>query len=169
VPATTTARKGFFILGLSGNSPTSLYRCDRPLRGRQLALHHRVKVWAAALYSLGGAAGAWWASYTATLPVDHHVPWEEFYTAFRAHHLSTGLLRSKLKEFMDLEQGTTVYFTTRDSSILWLNLADITLIRMRRRPTCTVQGSPSTCRSVWYISPTCHTTSWQVQPLIKKG
>jgi hypothetical protein len=51
-----------------------------------------------------GAAGAWWASYIATLPVDHHVPWGEFCTAFRAHHLSTGLLRSKLKEFLDLEQ-----------------------------------------------------------------
>jgi hypothetical protein len=52
---------------------------------------------------LRGIAGAWWASYIATLPDDHHVPWGEFCTDFRAHHLSTGLLRSKLKEFLDLE------------------------------------------------------------------
>jgi hypothetical protein len=52
---------------------------------------------------LRGAAGAWWASYIATLPEDHHVPWGEFRTAFRANHLSVGLLHSKLKEFLDLE------------------------------------------------------------------
>jgi hypothetical protein len=59
---------------------------------------------------LRGAAGAWWASYIATLPDDHHVPWGEFRTAFRAHHLSAGLLCSKLKEFLDLEQGNRSVF-----------------------------------------------------------
>jgi hypothetical protein len=49
------------------------------------------------------AAGAWWAFHIATLPDDHHVPWGEFCTAFRAHHLSVGLLHNKLKEFLDLE------------------------------------------------------------------
>jgi hypothetical protein len=38
-----------------------------------------------------GVAGAWWASYIATLPESHHVPWGEFRTAFCAHHLSAGL------------------------------------------------------------------------------
>jgi hypothetical protein len=63
-----------------------------------------------AAQQLRGATGAWWASYIATLPVDHHVPWGEFCTAFRAHHLSMGLLRSKLKEFLDLEQGNHSVF-----------------------------------------------------------
>jgi hypothetical protein len=58
-----------------------------------------------AVQQLRGAAGAWWASYIATLPNDHCVPWDEFRTAFRVQHLSTRLLRSKLKEFLDLEQG----------------------------------------------------------------
>ncbi len=53
---------------------------------------------------LPGSVGAWWASYIAALPADHHVPWG-IHTAFRAHHLSAGLLCTKLKEFMDLEQG----------------------------------------------------------------
>jgi hypothetical protein len=56
-----------------------------------------------AAQQLSGAAGAWWASYITTLPDDHHVPWGEFRTTFRAHHLSAVLLRSKLKEFLDLE------------------------------------------------------------------
>jgi hypothetical protein len=63
-----------------------------------------------AVQQLRGAAGAWWASYIATLPNDHHVPWGEFHTAFRAHHLSVGLLHSKLKEFLDLEQGNHIVF-----------------------------------------------------------
>jgi hypothetical protein len=58
-----------------------------------------------AAQQLRGEARAWWASYITTLPVDHHVPWDDFRTAFRAHHLSTGLLCSKLKDFLDLEQG----------------------------------------------------------------
>jgi hypothetical protein len=54
---------------------------------------------------LRGVAGACWASYITVVPADHHVPWGEFCTASRAHHLSAGLLRSMLKEFLDLEQG----------------------------------------------------------------
>jgi hypothetical protein len=59
---------------------------------------------------LRGAAGAWWASYIATLPEDHHVPWGELCTAFRAHHLSACQLCSKRKEFLDLEQGNHSVF-----------------------------------------------------------
>jgi hypothetical protein len=54
---------------------------------------------------LRGPAGAWWASYIAALLADHHVPWGEFRTAFRGHHLSTGTMRHKLAEFLDLHQG----------------------------------------------------------------
>jgi hypothetical protein len=59
-----------------------------------------------AALQLRGPAGAWWASYTAALPADHHVSWGEFRTAFRGHHLSAGTMRHKLTEFLDLHQGT---------------------------------------------------------------
>jgi hypothetical protein len=59
---------------------------------------------------LRGAVGAWWASYNAALPADHHVPWGEFCTAFHTHHLSVGLLHTKLKEFLDLEKGNHSVF-----------------------------------------------------------
>jgi hypothetical protein len=72
-----------------------------------------------AAQQLSGSTSAWWASYTATLPVDHHVPWDEFRTAFRAHHLTAGLLHSKLKEFRDLKQGNhTMYDYTRQFNTL---------------------------------------------------
>jgi hypothetical protein len=63
-----------------------------------------------AAHQLRGVAGAWWASYIATLPDDHHGPWGEFYTTFHAHHLYVGLLCSKMKEFLDLEQGNHSVF-----------------------------------------------------------
>jgi hypothetical protein len=61
-------------------------------------------------HQLRGSARAWWASYIAALPTDHHVSWGEFRTAFRAHHLSAGLLCTKLKEFLDLEHGNHSVF-----------------------------------------------------------
>jgi hypothetical protein len=68
---------------------------------------------------LKGAVEAWWASYIATLPADHHVPWGEFRTAFNTHHLSACLLCSKLKEFLDLEQGShSVFDYTRQFNTL---------------------------------------------------
>jgi hypothetical protein len=72
-----------------------------------------------AAQQLRGVAGAWWASYITTIPEDHHVTWGEFHTAFCAHHLSVGLLRSKLKEFLDLEQGNhSVFDYTRQFNTL---------------------------------------------------
>jgi hypothetical protein len=68
---------------------------------------------------LRGAARAWWASYIATLPEDHHGSWGEFCTTFRAHHLSVGLLHSKLKEFLEFEQGNhSVFDYTRQFNTL---------------------------------------------------
>jgi hypothetical protein len=46
-----------------------------------------------------------WASYTAALSADDHVPWGEFCSTFRGHHLSAGTMRRKLTEFLDLHQG----------------------------------------------------------------
>jgi hypothetical protein len=33
------------------------------------------------------------------------VPWGDFRTAFRGHHLSAGTMRCKIAEFLDLHQG----------------------------------------------------------------
>jgi hypothetical protein len=63
-----------------------------------------------AAQQLRGLAGAWWASYTAALPADHHVPWGEFHTAFRGHHLSAGTMHRKLVEFLDLHQGNRLVY-----------------------------------------------------------
>ena len=39
-------------------------------------------------------------------PVDHHVTWQEFTTAFCEYYILAGLLNRKLTEFLDLKQGS---------------------------------------------------------------
>jgi hypothetical protein len=58
-----------------------------------------------AAQQLRGLPGAWWASYLAALPVDHHVAWDEFRVAFHGHHLSAGTIHRKLVDFLELRQG----------------------------------------------------------------
>jgi hypothetical protein len=48
----------------------------------------------------------WWDNYCAMQPDGHVISWEEFRTAFRAHHIPEGLLERKLNEFLALTQGT---------------------------------------------------------------
>jgi hypothetical protein len=54
---------------------------------------------------LRGDASAWWANYTATLPIDYQVPWIEFHNAFHTHYIPAGVMRKKHQEFMNLKQG----------------------------------------------------------------
>jgi hypothetical protein len=58
-----------------------------------------------AAQQLRGPARAWWASYIASLPSDHHVPWGEFHITFCGHHLSAGTMHHKFAAFLDLHQG----------------------------------------------------------------
>ena len=38
-------------------------------------------------------------------PMDHHVTWREFTTAFHQYYIPAGLLNRKLSEFLELKQG----------------------------------------------------------------
>ncbi|GJN40237.1 hypothetical protein PR202_gb29422 [Eleusine coracana subsp. coracana] len=58
-----------------------------------------------AAQQLHGSASAWWANYEASLPAGHHMEWNDFKAAFRAHFIPAGLMQRKFQEFMDLKQG----------------------------------------------------------------
>jgi hypothetical protein len=45
-------------------------------------------------------------SFPPMQPVNHVVTWDEFRTAFQAHHIPEGLIERKLNEFLNLTQGT---------------------------------------------------------------
>jgi hypothetical protein len=51
---------------------------------------------------LRGTARLWWDHFHAMQLVDHVVTWDEFRTAFRAHHIPEGLIERKLNEFLNL-------------------------------------------------------------------
>jgi hypothetical protein len=120
MPATPTSREGFIVLRFFWQlTHQSLPMRPTPWRQtvgsapRSPSLGYFTIQSIKRLYvaqQLRGTAGAWWASYITALPIDHHVPWGEFHTAFHAHHLSAGLLRTKLKEFLDLELGNHSIF-----------------------------------------------------------
>jgi hypothetical protein len=55
---------------------------------------------------LRGSASAWWATYTATLQDNHQVLLNEFCKTFHECHISAGIMRRKLREFLHLQQGT---------------------------------------------------------------
>jgi hypothetical protein len=96
---------------------------------------------------LRGSARACWASYIAALPADHQVLWGEFRTAFRAHHQSAGLLHTKLKEFLDLEQGNHSVFDYMRQFNTLTQYGSYQVDMDEKRPTCTMPDSPSTYRS----------------------
>jgi hypothetical protein len=62
-----------------------------------------------ATQQLLGDARAWWASFTATCPAKQ-VQWAEFCDAFRAQHIPTGIMKSKHREFMHLQQGNQLVY-----------------------------------------------------------
>jgi hypothetical protein len=57
-----------------------------------------------AAQQLLGNARAWWASFTAAHPVNQ-MQWAEFREAFCAQHIPTGIMKSKHREVMGLQQG----------------------------------------------------------------
>jgi hypothetical protein len=59
-----------------------------------------------AAQQLHGAARIWWDNYCAMQPDGQVISWEEFWNAFRAHHILEGLMEQKLNEFLALTQGT---------------------------------------------------------------
>ena len=59
-----------------------------------------------AVQQLRCTACLWWDHYNVMLPADHIFTWDEFKNAFRAHHISEGLMERKLNEFLGLSRGT---------------------------------------------------------------
>src|SRR6266498_5778321 len=59
-----------------------------------------------AAHHLRGPAASWWSTHLAMQPIGHKVVWAEFREAFRAHHVPSSVMKIKLREFLDLNQGS---------------------------------------------------------------
>jgi hypothetical protein len=54
---------------------------------------------------LEGAASDWWDAFTAAHANADAITWQEFQVNFRAHHIPSGIMKLKKKEFLSLTQG----------------------------------------------------------------
>jgi hypothetical protein len=69
------------------------------------------------LYASGrleGAASDWWDAFTAAHPNADTITWQEFQANFRAHHIPSGIMKLKKKEFISLTQGNMSVSEYRD-------------------------------------------------------
>ena len=55
---------------------------------------------------LRGAARLWWDDLVSMQPTGHVFSWQDFWTAFRAHHIPKGRMDRKLSEFLEFTQGS---------------------------------------------------------------
>ncbi|CAN6280466.1 unnamed protein product [Urochloa humidicola] len=63
---------------------------------------------------LEGAASYWWDAYTAAHNAANTITWNEFKTNFKNHHIPSGLMKLKKKQFLDLKQGSMSVTEYRD-------------------------------------------------------
>ncbi|XP_066334410.1 uncharacterized protein [Miscanthus floridulus] len=69
------------------------------------------------LYGSGqllGAALDWWDAYSFAQEDPNPITWDQFKEAFRAHHVSAGLIKLKKKEFLALKQDSMTICEYRD-------------------------------------------------------
>jgi hypothetical protein len=69
------------------------------------------------LYASGrleGAVSDWWDAFTAANPNADTVTWQEVQANFRAHHIPSGIMKLKKKEFLSLTQGNIMVSEYRD-------------------------------------------------------
>jgi hypothetical protein len=69
------------------------------------------------LYASGrleGAAADWWDAYTVAHVAADTITWQEFQEAFRTHHIPSGIIKLKQKEFLALKQGSMSVSEYRD-------------------------------------------------------
>ena len=55
---------------------------------------------------LRGPALIWWEHFKRMQPAGHAITWNEFKTAFKAHHIPKGMMDRKLNELLALKQGS---------------------------------------------------------------
>jgi hypothetical protein len=72
------------------------------------------------LYAAGriqGSASAWWDVYVTAHAAPDTITWDEFATNFRSHHIPSGVMKIKKKEFLSLKQKGMLVAEYRDKFI----------------------------------------------------
>jgi hypothetical protein len=89
---------------------------------------------------LHGSTSAWWDAYTAAHAAPDTITWDEFTTDFRSHHIPSGVMKIKKKEFLSLKQGGCQWLSTETSSLSCLAMPLRRLLKTRRSRSCSWMG-----------------------------
>jgi hypothetical protein len=100
-----------------------------------------------AAQQLRGAARIWWDNHCAMQSAGHVISWEEFRTAFRAHHIAEGLMERKLNEFLALTQTPALYSNMHRLLIICASMWGITRIMMPRSRSVSIEVSTQSSRN----------------------
>jgi hypothetical protein len=95
------------------------------------------------LYAAGrlqGSASAWWDAYTAAHAAPETITWDEFTTNFRSHHIPSGVMKIKKKEFLSLKQGGMSVAEYRDKFTELSRYAQRRLLKTGRSKSCSWMG-----------------------------
>jgi hypothetical protein len=89
---------------------------------------------------LQGSAGAWWDAYTTAHATPDAITWQEFTESFRNHHIPTGVMRLKKKEFLSLKQGGMSVAEYRDRFIELSRYAPEEVADDPKKQECFMEG-----------------------------
>jgi hypothetical protein len=95
------------------------------------------------LYASGrleGAASDWWDAFTAAHPNADTITWQEFQENFRAHHIPSGIMKLKKKEFLSLTQGSMSVSEYRDRFTQLSRYAPEEVDTNEKRQECFLEG-----------------------------
>jgi hypothetical protein len=95
------------------------------------------------LYAVGrlqGYASAWWDAYTAAHATPVTITWDECTTNFRSHHIPSGVMKIKKKEFLSLKQGGMSVADYRDKFIVLSRYATEEVAEERKKEELFLDG-----------------------------
>jgi hypothetical protein len=113
------------------------------------------------LYAAGqlqGSASAWWDAYVATHAAIDTITWDEFTTNFRSHHIPSGVMKIKKKEFLSLKLEGMPVAEYRDKFIELSHYATEEVAEDRKKQELFLDGLASSLQYqlMSYPLPTFH-------------
>ena len=86
------------------------------------------------------ATSGWWDAYTAAHADANNITWQEFQENFHAHHIPSGIMKLKKKEFLSLTKGNMSISEYRDRFTQLSRYAPEEVDTNEKRQECFMEG-----------------------------
>jgi hypothetical protein len=95
---------------------------------------------------LQGSTSAWWDAYVAAHAAPDTITWDKFTTNFRSHHIPSGVMKIKKKEFLSIKQEGMSVAEYRDKFIELSRYATEEVAEDRKKQELFLDGLASSLR-----------------------